>query len=95
MDDQNQEIVRTGLDKSSLMTPLSFRGIPQWAIYFFTAIGIVYLLNPTAGFVELIPDNLPIIGNIDEGVAALMIWYGLVEYFEGRKLKNLPPSPPR
>lgn len=95
MDDYNQEIVQTNADKSSLMTPLSFRGIPPWAIYVFTAIGMVYLLNPTAGFIELLPDNLPIIGNIDEGVAALMIWYGLVEYFEGRKLKNLPPPPPR
>lgn len=33
----------------------------------------LYLLNPTAGFIEFIPDNLPIIGNIDEMIAA----YGL------------------
>jgi hypothetical protein len=30
---------------------------------------LVYLINPGAGFVELIPDNLPIIGNLDEGLA--------------------------
>lgn len=36
---------------------------------------IVYLLNPTAGFFELLPDNLPLVGNIDEGAAgALLIW---------------------
>ncbi|MFQ3645685.1 MAG: hypothetical protein SNJ54_08540 [Anaerolineae bacterium] len=33
----------------------------------------LYLLNPTAGFIEFIPDNLPIVGNIDEMIAA----YGL------------------
>lgn len=30
---------------------------------------LVYLINPGAGVIELLPDNLPIIGNIDEGLA--------------------------
>ena len=30
---------------------------------------VVYLLNPTAGILELLPDNLPIIGNLDEAAA--------------------------
>lgn len=30
---------------------------------------LFYLLNPTAGAFELLPDILPIVGNIDEGVA--------------------------
>jgi hypothetical protein len=68
-----------------LTTPLSLRGIPAWVVYFFTIIGIIYALNPTAGFLEIVPDNLPIIGNLDEGAAFLAIWYGLVEFFEGRK----------
>ena len=29
-------------------------------------IAVLYLLNPTAGIIELIPDNLPLIGNLDE-----------------------------
>jgi uncharacterized membrane protein YkvA (DUF1232 family) len=29
----------------------------------------VYLLNPTAGVFELLPDNLPIVGHIDEAAA--------------------------
>lgn len=29
----------------------------------------LYLLNPTAGFFELIPDTLPLIGNLDEAAA--------------------------
>ena len=32
---------------------------------------LTYLINPTLGFWELIPDNLPIIGNFDEGVATV------------------------
>lgn len=27
---------------------------------------VLYLINPTAGVFELIPDNLPFIGNLDE-----------------------------
>jgi len=30
---------------------------------------LVYLINPGAGVLELLPDNLPIIGNLDEGLA--------------------------
>jgi len=44
----------------------------RWAVL--GVIGVVsalYLLNPTAGVLEFIPDNLPIIGNLDEMIAAL------------------------
>jgi hypothetical protein len=36
---------------------------------------VIYLLNPTLGLFELIPDNLPIIGNLDEAgaVAGLLM----------------------
>jgi hypothetical protein len=42
----------------------------------------LYLLNPTAGILELLPDNLPLIGNLDEATAALILastarYYGL------------------
>ena len=37
-------------------------------------VAFIYLLNPTAGFFEFIPDNIPVIGNIDEaGATALLI----------------------
>ncbi|TEU16544.1 MAG: DUF1232 domain-containing protein [Anaerolineales bacterium] len=49
------------------------------------ALGLVYILNPGAGVIEFIPDNLPIVGNLDEGAAFLLIWYALVEFFEGRR----------
>lgn len=39
------------------------------------ALGVVYLVNPTAGVLELIPDALPVVGNLDEAAAtALVIW---------------------
>lgn len=30
---------------------------------------LIYILNPGAGVFELIPDNLPLIGNLDEAAA--------------------------
>jgi len=43
------------------------------AIYFLGLVALVYLLNPTAGFFELIPDNIPIIGNLDEAAAVTLL----------------------
>jgi len=38
-------------------------------------IGAIYLLNPTAGLLELIPDVVPFVGNLDEaGATALVLW---------------------
>lgn len=43
---------------------------------------VVYLINPTAGFFEIIPDNAPFIGNIDEAAVtaallAVLSYFGL------------------
>ncbi|MBN2389439.1 MAG: DUF1232 domain-containing protein [Anaerolineae bacterium] len=70
-----------------LLKPLSLRGIPVWLVYLASLVGFVYVLNPTAGVLELIPDNLPLVGNLDEGAAFTLLWYGLVELFEGRKFR--------
>jgi len=43
-------------------------------------LSLVYLINPTLGFFEIIPDNLPIIGNLDE-VAASAILLAVFRYF--------------
>ena len=43
-------------------------------------VSLLYLINPTAGFLEFIPDNLPIIGNLDEG-AAMAILLSALRYF--------------
>ncbi len=36
-------------------------------------ISLVYIINPGAGFIELIPDNIPIIGNLDEAAATVLL----------------------
>lgn len=36
-------------------------------------LSLLYLLNPTAGVLELIPDNIPGIGNLDEATAVFLL----------------------
>jgi hypothetical protein len=45
----------------------------------------IYLINPTAGIFELLPDNIPFIGNVDEGLAAFVL-YSCVEYWKGKPI---------
>jgi hypothetical protein len=71
-------------------TPLSLRGWPTWLVYTLAVLGIIYILNPTMGIFEFVPDNIPLVGNLDEGAAFLLIWFGLVEYLQGKKT---PPPP--
>ena len=73
---------------SFVTLPPSLRGVPIWLTYLAAVVGVVYMLNPGAGFIEAIPDNMPIVGNLDEGVAFTLIWYGLVEIFQGRKYRR-------
>ncbi len=55
-------------------------------------ISAIYLINPTAGIFELLPDNLPIVGNLDEGVACYLL-YSCIEYFRGKKIGVFKTSP--
>jgi hypothetical protein len=68
-----------------LNKPLSLRGWPTWLILLLTGGGLIYLLNPGLGIFEFIPDNIPLIGNLDEGGAAILVWYGLQELLEKRR----------
>ena len=43
-------------------------------------IAFVYLLNPTGGIIEVIPDNFPVVGNLDEG-AAITLFIMSLRYF--------------
>jgi uncharacterized membrane protein YkvA (DUF1232 family) len=74
--------------RSLLTHPLSAYSIPGWIAYLLGLIGLLYILNPTAGVFELIPDNLPFIGNLDEGVAAVLMWAAIMELAEGGKYKT-------
>lgn len=40
-------------------------------------VGGIYILNPTLGLFELLPDNAPGIGNLDEAGAAALLIFGL------------------
>ena len=44
-------------------------------------LAFIYLLNPTAGFFEFIPDNVPLVGNLDEGMASFLLLSSLA-YFD-------------
>jgi len=39
----------------------------------FGALSLLYLVNPTAGIIEMIPDNIPVVGNLDEAGATLLL----------------------
>ena len=71
--------------RNLLTQPLSAYSIPRWVVYVLGLIGLIYILNPTAGLLELIPDNLPFIGNLDEGVACVLLWAAIMEIVEGGK----------
>ncbi len=57
------------------------------AIFLLGFLLLIYLLNPTAGFFELIPDNIPLIGNLDEA-AAMTLLLMCLRYF-GYDLPNI------
>ena len=40
---------------------------------FLGLISLIYIINPTAGLLELIPDNAPFIGNLDEFAASALL----------------------
>ncbi len=45
----------------------------KFGIFLLGLLSAIYLLNPTAGFFELIPDNIPVIGNLDEAAAVALL----------------------
>jgi uncharacterized membrane protein YkvA (DUF1232 family) len=36
-------------------------------------LAFLYLLNPTLGVLEFLPDNLPLVGNVDDATAAMLL----------------------
>ena len=61
-------------------------------------LSLVYLANPGAGIFEIIPDNLPIVGNLDEAAACAIIlaafrYFGIdLTSFLGRGVKDRSKS---
>jgi RsiW-degrading membrane proteinase PrsW (M82 family) len=85
---RNAEDLRSAFTRG-MVEPLSSKGWPRWLVLGLAFLGLVYVLNPTFGIFELIPDNLPIVGNLDEGLAYILMLLGLVELFEGGKKNTL------
>lgn len=50
-------------------------------------ISALYLVNPGFGVLEFVPDNIPFVGNLDEGVAATLLLSALA--FFGIDLKDI------
>lgn len=63
--------------------------IEKWKARGAIFVGVIYLLNPGWGIFELIPDGFPVVGNLDEGAAVLLIIWGW------RRLRGIStPKPP-
>jgi uncharacterized membrane protein YkvA (DUF1232 family) len=64
----------------------------KFGIFLLGLFSVIYLLNPTAGIFELIPDNIPLIGNLDEAAAVTLLLmclryfgYELPDIFSSKK----------
>jgi hypothetical protein len=57
-----------------------FSRIKDYLIAIIGLISAVYLLNFSFGITELLPDNIPLIGHIDEGLA-MFFFYSSLSYF--------------
>lgn len=67
-----------------MKTPVRKKWFSQPKDYFVLLLGIIsalYLLNFSFGFIEFLPDSLPLVGNVDEAVAAYLL-YSVLEYFD-------------
>ena len=53
-----------------------------------------YLLNPTWGVIEIIPDNLPIVGNLDEATVVAVL-LACLRYFGCDLTRFLARKPKR
>lgn len=91
-DPVSEKITVTEEELGFFLTPLSLRGIPVSNVYLMALVGVIYVLNPIPGGIDLIPDFIPFVGNLDDGAAAIMVWYGLVELFEGWKFRRRRPK---
>ncbi len=56
----------------------------------------LYLTNPTLGVFELLPDNIPLVGNVDEATASMVLLaalryfgYDLTDLFKRKTKANV------
>ncbi len=75
------------MEKAEIKKTTYFKKPKDYLVATVGIVGCIYLLNFGFGFVEFLPDNLPIVGNMDEA-AALFLIYSTVEYF-GINIKSI------
>jgi Protein of unknown function (DUF1232) len=63
-----------------MLSKIKLNTIKDKLVFALGVLSVIYLLNPTAGFFEFIPDNAPIIGNLDEA-GATMLLLKVLSYF--------------
>ena len=49
-------------------------------VFIIGGVSLIYLINPGSGIIEMIPDNFPFIGNLDEA-AATTLFLASMNYF--------------
>jgi len=54
----------------------------NFVVFSLGLLAVLYLLNPGAGIFEILPDNLPLVGNLDEAAAVALLlmclrYYGI------------------
>ena len=55
-------------------------GLRKKVATFTGALAALYLLNPGLGIFEFLPDTLPLVGNLDEGLAGAILLASLQAY---------------
>jgi uncharacterized membrane protein YkvA (DUF1232 family) len=58
-------------------------------------IGTLYVLNPGAGLFELIPDVVPVVGNLDEVGATVLVVQSFLALRRARKERSALAPPER
>lgn len=58
-----------------------FKKSKDYLVAIIGLVGVLYTLNFGFGVIEILPDNIPIIGNIDEAFALFLV-YSSAEYFD-------------
>jgi hypothetical protein len=58
-----------------------------------SAVAVIYVLNPGAGIFELLPDALPIVGNLDEAAMVTLLLGCMRGLRRLRDEKKLAPAP--
>jgi hypothetical protein len=68
--------------------------VSKWLVYVAgAAVSVAYVLNPTLGLFELLPDNLPWVGNLDEAAFTGLLIFCLRGMRRLAKREEAPSSP--